>query len=327
MKKIISILSVSITLSILGISCSDISNTPKNDGHEHTYSENWTFDEKFHWKNANCSGSWDCKKRIAHKDFHSFSNWTIDEETFKSTGEIIEKNFCSVCEYSISRESEFPHFKAVDSEGQGIKIKFFLPENVREITFLKNEADKNNLLYYSRIRTNGNDKLTEKELIWSDPYVEDGKEYKYLIRFVIENDGNYIYSYDNEQNSYITIKSKGGLGEFKITNTPSGSFNPETNTFTIDVKPEFSISNAQTYLLLNTQGNQCWFNLTTKQITITAETLERVFGTKSSQFLFNSFAVTGNISSAWPYSGQGELFYRSNEGGFLLSKEPFTIKK
>lgn len=326
MKKILSFIFFSVLICITNVSCKKA--VYENDGHEHTYSDQWTFDDNYHWKKTVCNGSWDCKVRIAQKGSHRTGTWIPDTDLIESTGNIFEKNECSVCGKKQTRKSDFPVFEAVDSKEKGVSIKFYFPNNTHQITILKS-LNNINFTYYSRISTWTNDPLQDKEIIWNDPYVQDGKDYYYRVQSAVSDNGNWNNSNYSES---LKVQSYGGVGELWITNKPEGHFDEATNTFTFSVLPEYSIPECKTRLLFNTANNGTWWtgsiNLLEKPI-ITWTKNDWPFNGYSEMDM-KSFGITGDITlsgSSWPYSGKGEVFYRTMEGGIILDQKEFTWKR
>lgn len=331
MKKILSFIFFSVLICITNVSCKKA--VYENDGHEHTYSDQWTFDDNYHWKKAVCNGAWDCKVRIAQKGSHRTSPWIPDTDLIESTGNIFEKNECSVCGKKQSRKSDFPVFEAVDSKEQGVSIKFYLPNNTHQITILKS-TDNKKFVYYSRLITWEDKPFSEKDIIWNDPFVEGGKDYYYFVRSAVSNNGTMEFSGDSD---IVKIKSKGGSGELFIKNKPEGYFDESTNTLVFTTLPEYSIPECKTRILFNTANNNTWwtgdFNATSKIPFYSGNWPFNGY----SEMDMKSFGITGDITyssadnssadNSWPYSGKGEVFYRTMEGGIILDQKDFTWKR
>lgn len=62
--------------------------------HPHTYSDDWTYNETYHWHSSTCEH----KDEIKGKEAHSFTEWIIDEEpTEQKHGQ--KSRECTVCGY------------------------------------------------------------------------------------------------------------------------------------------------------------------------------------------------------------------------------------
>ena len=68
--------------------------------HTHTYSDEWTFDETYHWHNAECAHMSETKDKAKH----TFDNRTETPATFESAGYITYG--CTVCDYEKQVEGE-----------------------------------------------------------------------------------------------------------------------------------------------------------------------------------------------------------------------------
>ncbi len=68
--------------------------------HTHTYSDEWTFDETYHWHNAECAHMSETKDKAKH----TFDDGTETPATFESAGYITYS--CTVCDYEKQVEGE-----------------------------------------------------------------------------------------------------------------------------------------------------------------------------------------------------------------------------
>lgn len=68
--------------------------------HTHTYSDEWTFDETYHWYNAECAHMSETKDKAKH----TFDDGTETPATFESAGYITYG--CIICDYEKQVESE-----------------------------------------------------------------------------------------------------------------------------------------------------------------------------------------------------------------------------
>lgn len=68
--------------------------------HTHIYSDEWTFDETYHWHNAECAHMSETKDKAKH----TFDNGTETPATFESAGYITYG--CTVCDYEKQVEGE-----------------------------------------------------------------------------------------------------------------------------------------------------------------------------------------------------------------------------
>ncbi|MCQ2575883.1 MAG: hypothetical protein MJ162_03995 [Treponema sp.] len=327
MKKILNIIYLCVFVCIITVSCQK--DPYENDGHEHTYSDSWQYDDNYHWKKTICNGSWDCKVRISQKERHNTGNWKPDTEAINATGKITEKKECSVCGRKITRTSEFPVFEAINSEGTGVKLKFYLPENTRQITIYKSTGNSN-FTYYSRISTWYNAPFSEKEIEWNDPYVKNGEDYYYYFYSNVSDNGTGKFSGNSDT---LKIKSNGGVGDLVMTNEPEGYYDEATNSFIFTTFPEYSIPECKTRLLFYTEDNQTWWTGTSFDIIspFTFNLSNWPFD-NNTEMKLKSFGITGDITystsnASWPYEGKGELFYRTMEGGKILQNTGFTVKK
>jgi len=321
MNKVINILSICVLICIFSVSCKK--NEYVNDGHEHTFSNKWTYDENFHWKKASCSGSWDCDVRIANKEAHKIGDWVPDTDLIKSSGKITEKKECSVCGMKETRTCNYPVFEAVDANGEGVKLKFYLQTNTQQITIYKGKGNGRSI-YYSRMSSWSSSGFSEKEIEWTDPYVNDGESYYYYIFRYLEDKNTGYNSYYSDT---VTVKSNGGKGELKITNTPGGYFDESTNSIVLTTLPVYSIANCGTRILFNTSEDGTWWTDPIDAITNTTN-ISWPFGDNTAEKGMKSFGIAGDITysgSSWPYSGYGELFYRTP--AFTIQEKNFTWKK
>lgn len=83
---------------------------------------------------------------------------------------------------------------------------------------------------------------------FTDTFVESGKEYKYTIREIVGNTGNWnngkrtgmdpVISYP--RHNTVVVTPTGGSGEFRIINKPSVTYEPTEQALVFSKKPEFS---------------------------------------------------------------------------------------
>ena len=73
-----------------------------SDSHEHSFSEEWKWDETYHWHETTCEHS----KEKGDKAAHAFGEWTIIENITKENEGKRERS-CSVCSYK--EEQDIPH--------------------------------------------------------------------------------------------------------------------------------------------------------------------------------------------------------------------------
>ena len=93
MKKQIGLFTaILFAVSTLMVSCS-------SEVHEHTFAEEWTYDETNHWHAATCG----CSDVELKKTEHTFGDWTITKEPTEEAEGSREKS-CTVCEYTVTEE-------------------------------------------------------------------------------------------------------------------------------------------------------------------------------------------------------------------------------
>lgn len=73
-----------------------------SDSHEHSFSEEWKWDETYHWHETTCEHS----KEKGDKAAHAFGEWTVIENITKENEGKRERS-CSVCSYK--EEQDIPH--------------------------------------------------------------------------------------------------------------------------------------------------------------------------------------------------------------------------
>ena len=95
MKKQIGLFTaILFAVSTLMVSCS-------SEVHEHTFAEEWTYDETNHWHAATCG----CSDVELKKTEHTFGDWTITKEPTEEAEGSQEKS-CSVCEHKVTEVIE-----------------------------------------------------------------------------------------------------------------------------------------------------------------------------------------------------------------------------
>ena len=67
--------------------------------HEHTFSEDWTTDETYHWHAATCEHT----DEVSEKAEHSFGEWTVTTAATEDVKGSREKS-CTVCGYKVTEE-------------------------------------------------------------------------------------------------------------------------------------------------------------------------------------------------------------------------------
>lgn len=67
--------------------------------HEHTFSEDWTTDETYHWHAATCEHT----DEVSEKAEHTFGEWTVTTAATEDAKGSREKS-CSVCGYKVTEE-------------------------------------------------------------------------------------------------------------------------------------------------------------------------------------------------------------------------------
>ena len=91
MKKQIGLFTaILFAVSTLMVSCS-------SEVHEHTFAEEWTYDETTHWHAATCV----CSDVELKKTEHTFGDWTITKEPTEEAEGSREKS-CTVCEHKVT---------------------------------------------------------------------------------------------------------------------------------------------------------------------------------------------------------------------------------
>ena len=94
MKKIKLFASLSaMVMALAFMSCQTDSNS-----HEHSFSEEWKYDETYHWHEATCEH----KTAVGGKEEHTFGEWTVTVEATKENKSSKER-VCSVCGYVENR--------------------------------------------------------------------------------------------------------------------------------------------------------------------------------------------------------------------------------
>lgn len=93
MKKTFTLLAM---LPLLVTGCDFNAGKKKDDdpSHEHTYSEEWSYDNHYHWHDATCG-----HKVISDKAEHIFGEWVTDvEPTYEEEG--AKHRDCTICDYA-----------------------------------------------------------------------------------------------------------------------------------------------------------------------------------------------------------------------------------
>lgn len=122
--------------------------------HPHTYSDDWTYNETYHWHSSTCEH----KDELREKALHSFTEWVTDEEaTEKKMGQ--KSRTCTVCGY---KEIEY------------------LDKIIHEHTYSEEWSSNNEKHWHSSTCVHdlkadeGNHEWNEWEIIKEESYLEDG---------------------------------------------------------------------------------------------------------------------------------------------------------
>ena len=154
--------------------------------HQHTFSEEWTYNSNYHWHEATCGHD-----VTTTKEPHEFSNWVVDVEATTEHDGSQHKN-CTVCGYRV--DESIP------------RVVEELPELIKGKTLADLFADDS-----------GNDKklyeITGVVYDWKSPYTDGTKYGNFLIKQDANNSTYYTIwgctattsalTYDQESHSYV----------------------------------------------------------------------------------------------------------------------------
>ena len=84
----------SLFLVLVLTSCGSSNSGNPSNGHTHTFSNEWSYNEEYHWHESTCEHT----DVVGNKSKHSFSNWITDEEaTIREKGS--KHRNCTICPY------------------------------------------------------------------------------------------------------------------------------------------------------------------------------------------------------------------------------------